>query len=397
MQHIIPLAAEEIEKKILNIPDHWGEVAEDTFNPESIHAQSGLAVAQAIANTLQFTEQELDANQQIQARANIDAASNEALESLDTKYAGELESLNTTVNTKYEELSADTAEKFTKASTLSEAITVNLGNGGSVGGYTSDDTIDKDTPIETILRRLFQKAIPATYTAPNLALTAKSTAAGSYEYGTNITAQVSASFTPNDAGAIQSIAILKDGTEIKTGTGSQLTSDAEDIQLTTTVSYTATADYAEGAIKSNNLGEASPDGHIKADTITSSAVKFTPYRCGYFYGVLATDSVTALTSDIIRSGTKKSGAYAAGNLPLIKASAVANRKRIFVACPATNTGITKVIMPSAQNADCTKNFVKQASTITVEGANGSTGIAYNVWVYEPALISDDQTFTVTLG
>lgn len=33
----------------------------------------------------------------------------------------------------------------------------------------------------------------------------------------------------------------------------------------------------------------------------------------------------------------------------------------------------------------------------VEGTNGYTPIAYNVWVYEPAAISDDQTFTVTLG
>jgi hypothetical protein len=82
MQHIIPLAAEEIERKILNIPDHWGEVAEDTFDPESTHAQSGLAVAQAIANTVQFTEQELNVTQQTQARVNIGAAASEELISL---------------------------------------------------------------------------------------------------------------------------------------------------------------------------------------------------------------------------------------------------------------------------------------------------------------------------
>lgn len=281
---------------------------------------------------------------------------------------------------------------------IKEDITVQLGDGGTVGGYTTGNTINKDTSIMDILKKLLQKAVPAVYKAPELKLSAVGDKAGNYEYGTNITAQVSASFTPNDAGAIQSIAILKDGTQIKTGTGSQLTSDSEAIQLTNTVSYTATADYAEGDIKNNNLGEASPDGHIQAGTITSSTVTFTPYRCGYFYGVLNTDSSTPLTSDIIRSGTKRNGAYKAETIAQeIKASSVANRKRIFVACPAANKGVTKVIMPSAQNADCTKNFVKQASTITVEGANGYTGIAYNVWVYEPALISDDQTFKVTLG
>ena len=68
-----------------------------------------------------------------------------------------------------------------------------------------------------------------------------------------------------------------------------------------------------------------------------------------------------LTSDIIRSCTKKNGSYAAGNLPLIEAASVSGRKRIFVACPATNTGLTKVIMPSSMNADCTKDFVKKST------------------------------------
>ena len=104
-----------------------------------------------------------------------------------------------------------------------------------------------------------------------------------------------------------------------------------------------------------------------------------------------------LTSAIIRNGTKKNGAYTSTNITNIKASSVVNRKRIFVACPATNKGVTKVIMPSAMNADCTADFVKQSETISVEGVDGYEAIAYNVWVYEPAAISDDQTFTVTLG
>lgn len=278
-----------------------------------------------------------------------------------------------------------------------DEISVQLGANGTVGGYKTGDVIEAGTDIQTILNKLFQKAVPATYTSPKVTLTAQSTAAGSYEYGTNIIAKVKAIFTKNDAGAIESISILKDGVEILTGTSNTLTTDAEELQLTSTVSYTASATYAEGTIKNDNLGEPSPSGHIEAGTVTSSTVIFTPYRQGYFYGVLATDKNVPLTSDIIRGGIAKNGAYAAGNLPLISASSVANRKRIFVACPATNKGITKVIMPSAMNANCTADFVKQISAVIVEGANGSTGIAYNVWVYEPASISDDQTFTVTLG
>ena len=278
-----------------------------------------------------------------------------------------------------------------------EEITVELGTNGTIGGFKTGDKIEAGTNLQTILNKLFQKAIPPTYTSPKLAVTAKSTAAGSYEYGTNVTVQVQATFTQNDGGALSSISILKDGVEVKTGTSSPLSSDSEEIQLLTTVTYKATASYAEGTVKKNNVGEDWPDGHIAAGSVSSSELKFTPYRQGYFYGVLDTDKSTALTSAIIRGCTKKNGAYAAGDLPLIEASSVANRKRIFVACPATNKGVTKVVMPSAMGADCTNDFVKQATTVTVEGANGSAGIAYNVWVYEPAEISDDQTFTVTLG
>lgn len=289
-------------------------------------------------------------------------------------------------------------DELEQQTTLQEAISVNLGENVTIGGYKTGDVITAGTALQNILNKLFQKAVLATYTSPQITLSAQSTAAGNYEYGTTITAQVEATFTQNDAGAIQSIGIQKNGVEVITATENSLTSVAETIQLTSSVTYIATAEYAEGAIKNNNLEEASPEGHIVAGSVTSSEVKFTPYRSGYFYGVLATDSATTpLTSAIIRSGTRKDGAYSSGNLPLISASSVANRKRIFVACPATNKGVTKVIMPSAVNADCTANFVKQTSTVMVEGAEASEGIAYNVWVYEPAEISDDQTFTVTLG
>jgi len=285
--------------------------------------------------------------------------------------------------------------------TTMDSLTVQLGAGGTIGGYKTGDTISEGTSIKEILLKLLQKAIPATYTKPTLTIATVSgnSSAGSYEYGTTINAQVTATFTKNDAGSMTKISIKKDGTAILDGTTSPFTSESESIKLTNTVTYTASAEYGEGNIKNDNLGNSSPNGHITAGSIESSnSVVFTPYRQGYFYGVLATTSnEQPLDTDIIRKGTKKNGAYAAGNLPLIKASSVSNRKRIFVACPDTNTGVTKVIMPSAQNADCTSEFKKLSSNITVKGAENSEGIEYKVWVYEPASISDDQTFTVTLG
>ena len=67
-------------------------------------------------------------------------------------------------------------------------------------------------------------------------------------------------------------------------------------------------------------------------------------------------------------------------------------KYMLVACPANEAGVEKIIMPSASNADCTADFVKMSSPITVSVLAGSGNYVnkeYNVWVYEPALITED--------
>ena len=283
-------------------------------------------------------------------------------------------------------------------STSSE-MTVQLGSGGSIGNYKTGDIIPEGTTLEAILKKILMKQIPPTYTSPAVSISNNGgTAAGNYEYGTIITPKVKATYNKNDGGNLISISIKQGSTTVATGDTSPLTYAAsESISLINSISFSASCSYDEGTIKDDNLGDPYSTGHIAAGTKSSSNYTFNPYRQGYFWGVLDTDSSVPLTSDIIRNGTKKNGSYSSGSISNIKASTVANRKRIFIACPATNKGVTKVIMPSAMNADCTVDFVKQSTTITVEGANSSTGIEYNVWVYEPASISDDQTFTVTLG
>lgn len=281
-----------------------------------------------------------------------------------------------------------------------ETFTVELGEGGTLGGYKTGDSISADTSIETIIKKLLMKQVPPTYTQPSISITNNGgSASGSYEIGTEVTPNVRATFTQNDAGALTNIQFKKGGSNVgEAQTSSPATYTEAEFTLETATSFSATATYAEGAIKDDNLGEPYEEGHIAAGSKTSSNFTFTPYRQGYFYGVLETSSTDApLDSAIIRSGTAKNGAYSAGNLPLISASSVTSPKRIFVACPATNKGVTKVVMPSAMNADATSDFVKQPSPTDVKGANGYTAISYNVWVYEPASISSDQTFTVTLG
>lgn len=282
---------------------------------------------------------------------------------------------------------------------MSSDMTVQLGTGGSLGNYKTGDVIPEGTSLETILKKILMKQIPPTYTNPSISISNNGGfAAGSYEYGSVIIPKLKATYTKNDGGDLTSIAIRQGSINVATGDKFPLEYIAsEPISLINSISFSATCAYAEGAIKNDNLGDPYTIGHIPAGSKTSSNYTFSPYRQGYFWGVLDTDSSVPLTSEIIRNGTKKNGSYSSGLITGIKASAVTNRKRIFVACPATNRGVIKVIMPSAMNANCTADFIKQSSTVNVEGANGSVGIEYNVWVYEPASISDDQTFTVTLG
>lgn len=54
-------------------------------------------------------------------------------------------------------------------------------------------------------------------------------------------------------------------------------------------------------------------------------------------------------------------------------------------------------MPSALNADVTALFVKQSATVNVEGAEGYTAAAYNIYVYQPASIDAGETYSVTIG
>ena len=54
-------------------------------------------------------------------------------------------------------------------------------------------------------------------------------------------------------------------------------------------------------------------------------------------------------------------------------------------------------MPSALNADVTALFVKQSSTVQVNGANNYAAAAYNIYVYQPASIDAGETYSVTIG
>lgn len=212
-------------------------------------------------------------------------------------------------------------------------------------------------------------------TKKNLSYTA-SLSAGSYTYGpaTGIAAQ-SWSVSCTDVDGVKTSA---------TGVFENVVAEA------TPKTITATATYNEGAVPNTNLGNKYPAGKIAAGSASKTSDKFVGVRY-MFWGPMTTDE--ALNSAAIRGLAHNK---AAGTGDLAKFSAGAGAKKVIVAVPSGRK-ITKVIMPSALNADVTALFVKQSTTVPVEGVNGYTAAAYDVYVYQPASIDAGETYIVTIG
>lgn len=212
-------------------------------------------------------------------------------------------------------------------------------------------------------------------TKKNLSYTA-SLSAGSYTYGpaTGIAAQ---SWSVSCTG-------VAEAKTSATGTFENVVAEA------TPKTITATATYNEGAVPKTNLGNDYPAGKIAAGSASKTSDKFVGVRY-MFWGPVTTD--IELNSANIRALAKKK---AVGNGALETFGAGTGAKKVIVAVPADRK-ITKVLMPSALNADVTALFVKQSTTVSVEGANGYAGAAYNVYVYQPASIDAGETYTVTIG
>ena len=213
-------------------------------------------------------------------------------------------------------------------------------------------------------------------TVKNLAYTGN-LSAGSYTYGpdTGITAT---SWSASCTGV--------DGTKnTKSGTFENVVAEA------TAKTVTVTATYGDGAIPVTNLGNPYTNAQIKAGSASKSSSQLKGVR--YMFWGPMTDAGMALNSANIRALAHNK---ASGTGALTTFGAGAGAKKVVVAVPA-GYKITKVLMPSALNADVTALFVKQGTQSQVEGANGYTAAAYDVYVYQPASIDAGETYSVTIG
>lgn len=250
----------------------------------------------------------------------------------------------------------------------------------------------KGKSVEQVLSGLMaQEANP---TKSNPAVSFSSTGGlGTFEIGTTknltYTAALSAggyTYGPATGITAQTWEVTCNGETKTTATGTFEGVVAE----ATAKKITAKATYNDGAIPVTNLGNQYPAGQIKAGTASKDSGTLVGVRY-MFWGPMTTDST--IDSAVVRA-LKNNKATGTGTLSTFGAGAGA--VKVVVAVPSDRK-ITKVLMPSALNADVTALFVKQGATVQVKGANDYAAAAYNVYVYQPASIDAGETYAVTIG
>ena len=251
----------------------------------------------------------------------------------------------------------------------------------------------KGKSLEQVLSSLMAKEANPNKTEPAVSFTT-SNGPGTYEIGTkkDLTYAVSLSageytYGPATGITAQSWSVVCDGVTKTTANGTFENVVAE----ATAKKMVATATYGDGAIPVTNLGNAYPAGKIVAGSKSKESSGYVGVR--YMFWGPMTDAGAELSSANIRALAHKEEAKAKG---LTTFGAGAGAKKVVVAVPAGRK-ITKVLMPSALNADVTALFVKQGTQSQVEGANGYAAAAYDVYVYQPASIDAGETYSVTIG
>ena len=250
----------------------------------------------------------------------------------------------------------------------------------------------KGKSVEQVLSGLMaQEANP---TKSNPAVSFSSTGGlGTFEIGTKknltYTATLSAggyTYGPATGITAQTWEVTCNGETKTTATGTFENVVAE----ATAKKITAKATYNDGAIPVTNLGNQYPAGQIKAGTASKDSGNLLGVRY-MFWGPMTTDGT--IDSAAVRA-LKNNKATSTGTLATFGAGAGA--VKVVVAVPSGRS-ITKVLMPSALNADVTALFVKQETTVQVKGANDYAAAAYNIYVYQPASIDAGETYAVTIG
>lgn len=261
----------------------------------------------------------------------------------------------------------------------------------SLGGTTT--IASKGENLNKVFEFIFTQELYPAKPTPTCGVTL--TGAGAKEVGTVFTPAYTTSFdkkayayAPTDTKVAVTAWEVKDSNDVvkTTATGNF---EAFTVEEGTNYKLTAKATYGDGAIPKTNLTNDYPDAQIKAGTTaTATSGAVTGYR-NWFYGFKkagATLDVTALTSTQIRALTARNGSFPA----TIDTDGM---QQMFFAIPKGKKTDVKC-SNNVNGAPCTMGHTE----VSVEGANGFTAIAYDVWyVNSAAADSGANTYKIVVS
>lgn len=253
----------------------------------------------------------------------------------------------------------------------------------------------KGKNIKWLFEKLFAKEEDGIVTEPSATITVSDFK--EYEVGTTITNPAfTTTFSPGSyqygpATGVTAVTYTAtfNGETINASSGNFKTLQvADDMSLKATL----TVDHSAGATPLTNLGNESEttDIAIAAGKVTASSSTLSGYR-KMFWGSMATDN---LTSDNIRALSSQKVA----NGTLARVTTNEGDVCVVVAIPQTaNKKISSAQMPLSMFYDAVGDFKPATEEIKVEGADGYTAVAYDVWVYKPASMTAGTQFDIVIA
>ena len=244
--------------------------------------------------------------------------------------------------------------------------------------------------VTEVFKALMAESKDPVTTQPSATLSSNNI--GAMEVGTNIAINYNISTNPGsysygpETGVTFSEYKATFNGETLTGASGTFTS----VQVTDnmSLSISGSVKHSDGVIPKTNLGNAYEKGQIKAATKSISKDTLTGYR-NWFYGYKAggaTIDVANLTSANIRALTPQNGSFP-GTISTNK------MQQMFFAIPkGKKTDVS--VANNVNGAPCT---VTKVTDIMVEGANGYTAIAYDIWyVNNAAPDGGSNTYKITV-
>lgn len=258
-------------------------------------------------------------------------------------------------------------------------------------GVANGETLNADTTLEEVVKKLVQKRIAPTYVAPIVTLTKdEGPSTGSVESGTSTSLTLTATYKQNDAGDLTQVEILKNDVQVctdSTYTEDDLVIGDEDI------TYVAKVTYEEGQVKNDNLGEPYSEGHIIAGSVMSDEYVISGKR-NAFYGYGA-GTVDEITSTVVRGLANKKLDPQSGDIITFT---VASGSQYILFCLPDPKELASISYDNMNDKTMLSSFTK--STVQVADARGGdNGLKnYNCYLMNLAVATPaPMTFTFVIA